>query len=66
MDVKTWKKEYYEDCPDSFSFTALLDDRGRITIPASIRRKLRIRFCSKILAVVKSIKSIDGGFKDEK
>ena len=29
---------------DSVSFIAVLDDRGRITIPASVRRKLRISF----------------------
>ena len=66
MDVKTWKKEYYEDCPDSISFTALLDDRGRITIPASIRKRLRMRFCSKVLTVVKTVRSTDGGVKDER
>ena len=63
MDVKTWKKEYYEDCPDFLSFTAVLDDRGRISIPASIRRKLRISFCSKVLTTVKIFKATDGGEK---
>jgi bifunctional DNA-binding transcriptional regulator/antitoxin component of YhaV-PrlF toxin-antitoxin module len=56
VDVKTWKKEYYEDCLDSVSFTAVLDDRGRISIPASVRRKLRIGFRSIIDTKVKSLK----------
>jgi AbrB family looped-hinge helix DNA binding protein len=53
VDVKILKDE---DCPDSFSFTAVLDDRGRISIPASIRRKLRISFGSVIITKVKSLK----------
>ena len=47
------KKEYY-DCPDSLSFTAVLDDRGRITIPASVRKKLKID--SFVDVTVKSLK----------
>jgi bifunctional DNA-binding transcriptional regulator/antitoxin component of YhaV-PrlF toxin-antitoxin module len=54
VDVKTWKK--YEDCPDSFSFTAILDDRGRISIPASVRRKLGMDFKSVIIAKIKPLK----------
>jgi AbrB family looped-hinge helix DNA binding protein len=53
VDVKTWKKEYEEDCPDSLSFTAVLDDRGRITIPASVRKKLKIKVDSLILTAIK-------------
>jgi len=53
VNVKTWKKEYY-DCPDSFSFTAVLDDRGRITIPSSVRKKLKID--SFVDVTVKSLK----------
>jgi bifunctional DNA-binding transcriptional regulator/antitoxin component of YhaV-PrlF toxin-antitoxin module len=53
VDVKILKDE---DCPDSFSFTAVLADRGRISIPASIRRKLRISFGSVIITKVKSLK----------
>jgi len=49
------KKEYY-DCPDFLSFTAVLDDKGRILIPASIRRKLKIDFDSIVIATVKSLK----------
>jgi len=32
------------DGPDSDSFTAILDWRGRITIPAETRRRLRLKF----------------------
>ncbi len=53
MNVKTWKKEYY-DCPDFLSFTAVLDDRGRITIPSSVRKKLKID--SFVDVTVKSLK----------
>jgi len=52
---KTWKKEYY-DCPDSLSFTAVLDDKGRILIPSSIRKKLKIDSDSIVIATVKSLK----------
>jgi bifunctional DNA-binding transcriptional regulator/antitoxin component of YhaV-PrlF toxin-antitoxin module len=56
VDVKTWKKEYYEDCPDFLSFTAILDDRGRISIPASVRKKLELDFRSVVITKVKSLK----------
>lgn len=54
MDVKIWRKD--KDCQDSASFTAIIDERGRITIPASVRRKLKIDFKSIIIAKVKSLK----------
>jgi len=54
VDVKIL--EEYEDCPDSFSFTAVLDDRGRISIPVSVRKKLRIDYGSVIMTKVKSLK----------
>jgi len=47
VDDKIGKKEY--DCSDSLSFTAVLDHRGRITIPASVRRKIKIKQKSVIL-----------------
>ena len=65
MDVKTWKKEFYE-IPDSLSFTAVLDDRGRITIPASVRKRLRIRLSSKVFTVIKTLKHTDGGEEYER
>jgi hypothetical protein len=52
VDVKIKAKEFL----DRDSFTAVMDDRGRITIPASVRRKLRVRFSSKILCVIKTLK----------
>jgi bifunctional DNA-binding transcriptional regulator/antitoxin component of YhaV-PrlF toxin-antitoxin module len=55
VDVKIKAKEF---C-DRVSFTAVLDDRGRITIPASARKKLRISFSSVVLAAV-TVKA-DGG-----
>ena len=55
MDVKTWKKEFYE-IPDFLSFTALLDDRGRVTIPASVRKKLKIKPFSVVPVTVKALK----------
>jgi AbrB family looped-hinge helix DNA binding protein len=55
VDGKIWKKEYY-DCVDSLSFTAILDDRGRITIPASVRKKLKIKSDSIISIIIKSLK----------
>jgi AbrB family looped-hinge helix DNA binding protein len=55
VDVKIWGKEF---C-DSASFTAVLDDRGRITIPASLRKKLKLSFGSSVLTEI-SIKT-DGG-----
>ena len=53
MDVKT---SDYEDCPDFVSFTAVLDDRGRISVPASVRKRLGLDFKSVIIAKVKSLK----------
>jgi bifunctional DNA-binding transcriptional regulator/antitoxin component of YhaV-PrlF toxin-antitoxin module len=55
VDVKTWEKEFYE-IPDSLSFTALLDDRGRVTIPVSVRKKLKIKPFSVVPVTVKSLK----------
>jgi AbrB family looped-hinge helix DNA binding protein len=38
---------------DSFSFTAISDERGRIIIPVFIRKKLGLRFGSKVEATVR-------------
>lgn len=54
MDVKIWEKEYC-DSLESPSFTAILDDRGRITIPASVRKELRIRTGSPIITRIEKI-----------
>ena len=56
MNEKIWKKEY-RDRVDSLSFTAVLDDRGRITIPASVRKKLKIKPKSIVSVTIKSLKS---------
>ena len=55
MNEKIWKKEY-RDRVDFLSFTAVLDDRGRITISASVRKKLKIRDDSIISVIIKSLK----------
>ena len=52
MNVKTWKDLKVKDTQDLFSFTAILDDRGRIVVPASIRKRLRIKFGSLIFTVI--------------
>ncbi len=52
MDVKIWDK--YEQI-ESLSFTSISDHRGRITIPASIRKKLKIRGDSRVLIKIKKI-----------
>jgi AbrB family looped-hinge helix DNA binding protein len=54
VDVKICEKEYC-DSLESSSFTAILDDRGRITIPASIRKELGIRTGSPILTRIEKI-----------
>lgn len=54
MDVKTWKKSCRK-YPDSISFTAVVDHRGRITIPSSVRKWLKISFSSKVLADIKTV-----------
>ena len=38
------------------SFISVLDDRGRIVIPAYIRRKLSLKNNSEVLVSIKSIK----------
>ena len=53
MDVKIWDKEFEQT--ESLSFTSISDHRGRITIPVSIRKKLKIRGDSRILIKIKKI-----------
>ena len=50
------KKEFANS--DSLSFTAILDDRGRIVIPASIRNRFNLKFNSLVLLEFK--KKING------
>ena len=49
MDDFTWKskKDLYN--PSSIIFSAVLDDKGRIVIPARIRNIFNLGFNSKIL-----------------
>jgi len=56
VDIKIWEKQYYERV-DSLSFTSLPDHRGRITIPASVRKKLKIKPKHIISVTIKSLKS---------
>jgi AbrB family looped-hinge helix DNA binding protein len=53
VDVKIWGK--YKQI-DSLSFTSIPDHRGRITIPASVRKQLKIRSESIVSITVKSLK----------
>lgn len=57
MFAKTLKDLKFRDTQDLLSFTAILDDRGRVVIPASIRKKLRIKFGSSIVAVIDPTKT---------
>lgn len=52
MSAKTWKKERFKQRYDFLSFTATLDDRGRILIPASVRKRLRIKSGSLVIATI--------------
>ena len=54
MDVKIWEKEFEQI--DSLSFTSISDHRGRITIPDSVRKKLKIKPESVISITIKSLK----------
>ena len=56
MNVKTWKDLKFRGTQGLFSFTAILDDRGRIVVPVSIRKRLRVKFGSLIVAKIEPIK----------
>lgn len=49
MVAKIWKKEFDREY-DFLSFTVILDDRGRITVPASIEKKFFIIFPALIIS----------------
>lgn len=49
MNDFTWKSKKDLSSPDSIIFTASLDDKGRIVIPASVRNKLSLKFNSQVL-----------------
>lgn len=49
MDDFTWKSKKDLSNPSSIIFSASLDDKGRIVIPASIRNKFNLSFNSSVL-----------------
>lgn len=57
MNVKTWKDLKFRSTQGLLSFTAILDDRGRIVVPASIRRRMRVKFGSLIVAKIEPVKA---------
>ncbi len=46
------------DSPD-YTFSAVLDERGRIIVPAFLRKRLSLDFGSKVLVCVKAVQSSD-------
>jgi AbrB family looped-hinge helix DNA binding protein len=48
--AKTWY--HLKDKRHSFSFVAIPDERGRIVIPAYIRKRLGIKYHSPIIIIV--------------
>ena len=58
MDDFTWKSKKDLSNPISLIFTASLDDKGRVVIPASIRNRLGLEFNSQVLLEFK--KKING------
>ena len=54
--TSTIKKDFANS--DSLSFTAILDDRGRVVIPARIRNTFNLKFNSLVLLEFK--KKING------
>ena len=49
MNDFTWKSKKDLSSPISIVFTAVLDDKGRIVIPASIRNRFNLRLNSQVL-----------------
>ena len=58
MDDFTWKSRKDLSNPSSILFSAILDDKGRAVIPASIRNKFDLKFNSLVLLEFK--KKING------
>ncbi len=58
MDEFTYKIKKDFASSNSLSFTAILDDRGRVVIPARIRNKFNLKFNSLVLLEFK--KRING------
>lgn len=55
MAVKIWKEELPKKDRDFLSFTAISDDKGRIVIPASVRKMLKMKFDYSILATIEEV-----------
>ena len=53
MDDFTWKSKKDLSSPDSILFSAILDDKGRVVIPASIRNRFNLGFNSQVLLELK-------------
>ena len=49
MDDFTWKLKKDLSNPSSIVFSAILDDKGRVVIPASIRNRFDLNFNSQVL-----------------
>ena len=58
MDDFTWKSKRDLSSPDSILFSAILDDKGRVVIPASVRNRFNLGFNSQVLLEFK--KKING------
>lgn len=58
MDDFTWKSKKDLSSPSSIFFTASLDDKGRVVIPASIRNRFNLSFNSIVLLEFK--KKVNG------
>ena len=58
MNDFTWKSKKDLSNPSSILFSAILDDKGRAVIPASIRNKFDLKFNSQVLLEFK--KKING------
>ena len=63
MTVKIWERESLQPVKDPVSFTAILDDKGRIVIPATAKKRLKVSYGSKVsVSVIQIYKVyIDGG-----
>ena len=64
MFEKTWRRERLDRVLDSFSFLAILDDRGRILIPAPIRKRMGLKFDSLVFVRIKT-KILEDYLKEE-
>lgn len=53
MNDFTWKSKKDLSNPSSIIFSAILDDKGRVVVPASIRNKLNLSFNSRVLLELK-------------